>query len=141
MPYPNFVVLHKLNDIINVMNRYIHPWKGDEIIAPGAARCINKITNKALKGHKNMWQSLVQNYLHIVFSTKNRVPFITNEVEDDLHAYLGGICNNLDCYPIKIGGYTDHVHILCLLSKKIALVKLLEEVILFQHWNYTNIIL
>jgi len=68
-----------------------------------------------------------------VFSTKNRVPFITNEVEDDLHAYLGGICNNLDCYPIKIGGYTDHVHILCLLSKKIALVKLLEEVILFQH--------
>jgi REP element-mobilizing transposase RayT len=74
-----------------------------------------------------MGQSLVQNYLHIVFSTKNRMPLITDNVEDDLHAYLGGICNNLDCYPIKTGGYTDHVHLLCLLSKKIALVKLLEE--------------
>ena len=34
----------------------------------------------------------------------------------------------MDCHPIKIGGYTDHVHVLCMLSKKIALMKLLEEV-------------
>ena len=34
----------------------------------------------------------------------------------------------MECHPIKIGGYTDHVHILCMLSKKIALMKLLEEV-------------
>ena len=74
-----------------------------------------------------MGQSLVQNYIHIVFSTKNRIPFIHDKVESDLHAYIGGICNNLECLPIKVGGYTDHIHILCLLSKKIALVKLLEE--------------
>jgi REP element-mobilizing transposase RayT len=48
--------------------------------------------------------------------------------EEELHSYLGGICKNLDCQPIKIGGYTDHIHILCMLSKKIALMKLLEEV-------------
>jgi putative transposase len=74
-----------------------------------------------------MGQSLVQNYLHIVFSAKNRAPLITDNIEAVLHAYLGGICNQLDCKPIKIGGFTDHVHILCTLSKKIALVKLLEE--------------
>ena len=34
----------------------------------------------------------------------------------------------MECYPIKIGGHTDHVHILCVLSKKITLIKLLEEV-------------
>jgi putative transposase len=34
----------------------------------------------------------------------------------------------MDCLPIKIGGYDDHVHILCLLSKKITLIKLLEEI-------------
>ena len=34
----------------------------------------------------------------------------------------------MECYSVKIGGYTDHVHILCLLSKKITLMKLLEEV-------------
>ena len=75
-----------------------------------------------------MGQSLVKNYLHIVFSTKHHFPFIHESVENELYAYLGGICKNLDCQPIKIGGYTDHVHILCMLSKKIALMKLLEEV-------------
>lgn len=75
-----------------------------------------------------MAQSLVKNYLHIVFSTKHRQPLITPEIADELHSYLGGICNNLDCSPIKIGGHIDHVHILCMLSKKIALVKLLEEI-------------
>ncbi len=75
-----------------------------------------------------MGQSLAKNYLHIVFSTKYRQPLIRAPYEDQLHGYLGGICKNLECHPIKIGGYTDHVHILCMLSKKIALMKLVEEV-------------
>lgn len=75
-----------------------------------------------------MGQSLVQNYIHIVFSTKYRRPIIHPPVEEELHAYLGGICNKLECQPIKIGGYTDHIHILCKLSKKIPLMKLVEEV-------------
>ncbi len=75
-----------------------------------------------------MGQSLVKNYIHIVFSTKLRVPIIHQPHENELHSYLGGICKNLECHPIKIGGYTDHVHILCMLSKKIALMKLIEEV-------------
>lgn len=66
--------------------------------------------------------------MHIVFSTKHRQPFIQAPFEDELHAYLAGICNKLECQPIKIGGYTDHVHILCMLSKKIALMKLVEEI-------------
>ena len=75
-----------------------------------------------------MGQSLVKNYIHIVFSTKHRQPLITEGIENELYAYLGGICKNLECHPIKVGGYTDHIHILCMLSKKIALMKLLEEV-------------
>jgi putative transposase len=75
-----------------------------------------------------MGQSLVKNYVHIVFSTKNRKELIYPPVEEELHAYLGGVCKKLECQPIKIGGYTDHIHILCLLSKKIALAKLIEEV-------------
>lgn len=75
-----------------------------------------------------MSQSLVQNYLHIVFSTKYRQPFIDEPIEEELFGYLGGICNNLECQTLTVGGYLDHVHILCMLSKKIALMKLLEEV-------------
>jgi putative transposase len=75
-----------------------------------------------------MGQSLVKNYVHIVFSTKHRQPLINETVENELYSYLGGICKALECTPIKIGGYYDHVHILCMLSKKITLMKLLEEV-------------
>ena len=74
-----------------------------------------------------MGQSLVKNYVHIVFSTKHRKPLIHQSVETELHSYLGGICNKLGCQVIKVGGYTDHIDILCMLSKKITLVKLLEE--------------
>ena len=75
-----------------------------------------------------MGQSFVKNYIHIVFSTKHRAHMIVPPYEEELHSYLGGVCKNLECQPIKIGGYTDHIHILCMLSKKIALMKLLEEV-------------
>ncbi len=75
-----------------------------------------------------MGQSLVNNYLHIMFNTKHRVPMIVPPCEKELHSYHIGICKSLECQPIKIGEYTNHVHILCMLSKKIALMKLLEEV-------------
>lgn len=75
-----------------------------------------------------MGQSLVKNYVHLVFSTKYRQPLIRTPYEEELHSYLGGICKNLECPPIIVGGYTDHVHILCRLSQKIPLMKLLEEV-------------
>jgi REP element-mobilizing transposase RayT len=74
-----------------------------------------------------MGQSLVKNYLHITFSTKYRQTLIHPPVESELHSYLGGICKKLECPVLKVGGYTDHIHILCMLSKKIALMKLLEE--------------
>lgn len=74
-----------------------------------------------------MPQSLVKNYIHITFSTKRRYPFIDNGIKEELFSYLGGICKNLECNPIIVGGHEDHVHILCLLSRKIPLMKLIEE--------------
>jgi len=77
---------------------------------------------------KAMGQSLVKNYVHIVFSTKNHHKFIDEGIEDELYTYLGGVCKQVACPPIKIGGHFDHVHILCMLSKNLALAKLVEEV-------------
>ncbi|MDQ1163607.1 putative transposase [Chryseobacterium sp. SORGH_AS 447] len=74
-----------------------------------------------------MPKSLNKIYIHIVFSTKNREPLISDDIKEELFNYLGGVCKNLECNPIQVGGYKDHVHILCLLSKKITLIKLLEE--------------
>lgn len=75
-----------------------------------------------------MPQSLTQNYVHLVFSTKHREPLLFSPVKEEVWAYIGGICNKHECSPVSIGGYTDHVHILCLLSKKIALMKLVEVI-------------
>lgn len=75
-----------------------------------------------------MGQSLVKNYIHIIFSTKYRAPLILESIENELYSYIGGICKQLECYPVKIGGYIDHIHILCMLLKKIPLMNLLEEV-------------
>jgi len=75
-----------------------------------------------------MGQSLVRLTTHITFSTKYRQPLIDSAIEAELHTYLGGVCKVMDCLPVKVGGYKDHVHILCFLSKKVALMDLLEEV-------------
>lgn len=74
-----------------------------------------------------MPQSPVKNYLHIIFSTKLRKPNIYSPFDEKLYSYLGGICKNQECVPIQIGGYRDQVHILCLLSKKITLIKFMED--------------
>jgi REP-associated tyrosine transposase len=65
-----------------------------------------------------MPQSLVQIYVHIVFSTKHRQPFLVDpEFRARVHAYLAGICKNQDSPSLFVGGVADHVHILCRLSK------------------------
>ena len=75
-----------------------------------------------------MPQSLVKNYIHITFSTKHREKLINKSIENEIYDYIGGICKNLGCQPLIVGGYDDHAHILCLLSKKLTLIKLMEEV-------------
>lgn len=74
-----------------------------------------------------MSQSLSKVYVHITFSTKNRQSLIDNNIKTSLFEYLGGICKGLECNPLKVGGHFDHVHLICLLSRKIAQMKLLEE--------------
>jgi REP element-mobilizing transposase RayT len=75
-----------------------------------------------------MPQSLSKVYVHIIFSTKNRQNLIDDRIENSLYEYLGGICKGLECNPVKVGGHKNHVHLLCLLSRKVSQMKLLEEV-------------
>lgn len=60
-----------------------------------------------------MPQSLSSVYLHLVFSTKNREPWLRNAaVRTEMHAFLGGVSKQLDCPPVNVGGVEDHVHLL-----------------------------
>ncbi|MDR2238350.1 MAG: IS200/IS605 family transposase [Chryseobacterium sp.] len=75
-----------------------------------------------------MPQSLVKNYLHLVFSTKYREDFIDEAIEKELFSYIAVLCRDFESKALQIGGTDDHIHILCLLSRKIALMKLVQEV-------------
>jgi REP element-mobilizing transposase RayT len=66
--------------------------------------------------------------MHIVFSTKHREPFIKDSKKEELFSYLGGVCLDLESQPIIVGGTCDHVHLLINLSRKIALMTLVERV-------------
>lgn len=75
-----------------------------------------------------MPQSLVQLYVHLVFSTKERRPFLRDVAfRERVHAYLAGICKNQDSSSLRIGGVEDHVHILCRLSKTLDVAALIRE--------------
>ncbi|MBL1222742.1 IS200/IS605 family transposase [Chryseobacterium sp. L7] len=75
-----------------------------------------------------MPQSLVKNYIHIVFSTKHRENFIDDEIEKELFSYIAVLCKDFESPALQIGGTDDHIHILCVLSRKIALMKLVQEI-------------
>ena len=76
-----------------------------------------------------MPQSLSQIYLHIVFSTKNRLPFIDESIRSELYAYMAAILHDECDSPARIiGGMDDHAHILLRLSRVQTVAHIVEIV-------------
>lgn len=75
-----------------------------------------------------MPQSLSSVVVHLVFSTKNREPFIFKDIRPQLHRYMVGILNHLKCPSIQTGGVDDHVHILFALHRTTTIAEIVEEV-------------
>lgn len=76
-----------------------------------------------------MSQSLSCVLIHVVFSTKNRHPFLADpNLRGELHAYVGGISRRLECPPIAIGGAEDHVHALFHLGRTVTTADWVKEV-------------
>lgn len=75
-----------------------------------------------------MGQSLAQNYLHIVFSTKHRKPWIQKPFMDPLNKYLVVVCKDKESPSVAVGSHLNHVHVLCRLSPKIALSDFMQKI-------------
>lgn len=75
-----------------------------------------------------MAQTLIEVYLHIVFSTKSRCNLIHPEIEAELHRYMTGIAANLGSRCLAINGTENHIHTLVSLGKRITLSDLVREV-------------
>ncbi len=75
-----------------------------------------------------MPQSLSAVYIHLVFSTKHRHPFLRDEsLRNDLHSFLGGTSKTLECPPILVGGVEDHVHLLARFGRTITQADWVKE--------------
>jgi putative transposase len=68
-----------------------------------------------------MSQSLAKVYLHVVFSTKNRAPLLTDGWREELFQVVGGSANNLGCQSLIVGGVCDHLHQLLILGRTISI--------------------
>ncbi|MCI0660080.1 MAG: IS200/IS605 family transposase [Acidobacteria bacterium] len=83
---------------------------------------------RAKEGELTMPQSLSSVLIHLIFSTKNRQPLITESIETELYKYLGGIFRNSQCPALLVGGDKDHIHALFVLSRTCSLAELVKEV-------------
>jgi putative transposase len=75
-----------------------------------------------------MPQSLSKIILHIIFSTKNREPWLDADVRPRMHAYLATICRGLGGELVHIGGVADHVHIVTTLPRTLSQAQLIEQI-------------
>ena len=74
-----------------------------------------------------MPQSLANNLIHLVFSTKHREPWLANAVRPALHAYLSTVFKNLQCPILILNSVEDHIHILFCLHRTVALSSVVEN--------------
>ena len=73
-----------------------------------------------------MPQSFTCLHYHLIFSTKNRLPTITADLQPRLYAYLGGILRSEKSVLLAAGGMPDHVHILLSLPSTLSIAKALQ---------------
>ncbi len=76
-----------------------------------------------------MAQSLARLWTHLIFSTKERYPFLTDTtVRSEMHGYLATVLRTHDCPTLMVGGCADHIHALFTLSRNHSIATIVKEV-------------
>ena len=76
-----------------------------------------------------MAQSLARLWTHLIFSTKDRFPFLSDKsIRTDMHAYLATVLRNHDCETLIVGGVADHTHSLFSLSRNYSIATIVKEI-------------
>ncbi len=75
-----------------------------------------------------MPQSLSKVIIHIVFSTKNRMPFLNGNIRLKAHAYIATIIRDMNSNAYRVGGTENHVHIACSLARTISQSDFLKKI-------------
>ncbi|WP_439695891.1 IS200/IS605 family transposase [Mucilaginibacter sp. AW1-7] len=70
--------------------------------------------------------SFVKIWIHLVFSTKNRSPWLKKEFRHDVYKHIAENCKEKEIFLQAINGYTDHVHCLISLGKDQNIAKITQ---------------
>jgi len=74
-----------------------------------------------------MAHTYASNFVHCVFSTKDRRPLIPAARTEELFAYLGGIAGSEGFTLVAAGGTANHVHVLIILSATQSLAHAVQK--------------
>ncbi len=74
-----------------------------------------------------MPQSLSKVILHIIFSTRDRESWLDQKIRSRMHAYLATICRDLGGDGLRVGGFSDHVHIVTTLPRTLSQAEIIEQ--------------
>ncbi len=87
-------------------------------------------TNLELESRRDgvtMAHTYASNFIHCIFSTKERKPLIAANRKTDLYAYIGGIARNEGFSLVAAGGTVDHVHLLFILPPTQSLATTVQK--------------
>lgn len=79
------------------------------------------------RGRQAMSHNFAANFVHCVFSTKDRCDLIPPELQSRLWAYLGGISRNLGFDLLAAGGTANHAHVLIGLPPSMRLAEAVQK--------------
>jgi putative transposase len=81
-----------------------------------------------------MPQSLSKVIVHVIFSTKNREPWLDRDMRPRIHAYLATLCRDLGAELVRVGGIADHVHIVTTLPRTASQAEVVEHIKKASKW-------
>jgi REP element-mobilizing transposase RayT len=70
--------------------------------------------------------SFIHVYVHYVWSTKNRIPYLTDNIRSDVFSHICDNAKTKNIYIDFINGYTDHVHALVSLNDDLSIGKIAQ---------------
>lgn len=74
-----------------------------------------------------MAQSLSKVFIHVIFSTKHREPWLDCGIRPSMHAYLATVCRDLEAEAYRVGGTADHVHLAATLPRTLTQSDLVQK--------------
>ncbi len=75
-----------------------------------------------------MRSNFTQLYLHYVWSTWDRLPLITPDIQKVVYAAVIQECEQLKCTVIAVGGVEDHVHLLTSFLPTLSVSELIKQI-------------